>query len=120
MLKCIGKQNLIIIDHVVQEYLLTMTGHTDARRSLVFVLYTSVKTIKNCISKQNLMKIFHAVHDFRACSLKELNRPKFCSAKPRHRSAYQGLENVKIHKYIKFDPNIPHGSSVMSIFIKRA
>ena len=30
------------------------------------------------------------------------------------------VDNVKIHKYTKFEPNAPHGSRVMSIFTKRA
>ena len=34
--------------------------------------------------------------------------------------SYQLLDNVKIHKYTEFEPNIPCGSRVMSIFTKRA
>ena len=34
--------------------------------------------------------------------------------------SYQWLDNVKIHKYTKFEPNIPSGSRVMSFFTKRA
>ena len=36
-----------------------------------------------------------------------------------HRFAYQGLDNVKMYKYAKFDQNIPCGLTVMSIFTKR-
>ena len=36
------------------------------------------------------------------------------SAKPRHHFAYKWLDNIKINKYAKFDPNIPCGSIVMS------
>ena len=43
-------------------------------------------------------------------------RPNCCSVKPRHGLASQWLENVKMYKYAKFDPNIPFGSRVMSIF----
>ena len=40
---------------------------------------------------------------------KFLDRPKFCSAKPRHHFAYQWLDNVEMNKYAKFYPNIPCG-----------
>ena len=33
--------------------------------------------------------------------------------------SYHRLDNVKIHKCTKFQPNIPCGSRVMSFFIKR-
>ena len=36
-------------------------------------------------------------------------------AKPRHRFAYQWLDNIKINKFAKFNPNIPCGSRVISI-----
>ena len=49
-------------------------------------------------------------------SLKDLDRPKWCSSYPCHRFAYQWLDNIKINKYAKFDPNIQCGSWVMSIF----
>ena len=52
--------------------------------------------------KQNLMKIFHAVKDLLTFLLKELNGPKLCLVEPRHRSAFQRLENVKIHLYTKY------------------
>ena len=65
------------------------------------------KAFNNCISKQKLMKIVHAAKEFRAFSLKELSRPKLCSAKPRYRSAYQGLDNVRIHLYTKSETNVP-------------
>ena len=32
--------------------------------------------------------------------------------------AYQWLDNIKINKYAKFNPNIPYGSGVMSFFTK--
>ena len=38
--------------------------------------------------------------------LKYLDRPKWCSAKPRHCLAYQCLYSVKVNKYAHFDPNI--------------
>ena len=53
-------------------------------------------------------------------SLKELNRSKWCSAKPRYCFAWQWLNNVKVHKYAKFEANISWGSRVMSIFTKRS
>ena len=34
--------------------------------------------------------------------------------------SYKWLDNVKILKYTKFEPNIPSGSRVMSILTKRA
>ena len=37
-----------------------------------------------------------------------------------NRFAWQWSDNVKVHKYTKFDVNIPRGSRVMSIFTKRA
>ena len=37
-----------------------------------------------------------------------------------HFISYQWLDNVKIHKYTKFEPNVPCGSNVLSIFTKRA
>ena len=66
------------------------------------------------------MKVFDAVQEFKAFSLKELNWPNLCSVKPRYRSAYQRLDNVKIHLYQKFEPNIPQGSIVTNMFFKRA
>ena len=36
------------------------------------------------------------------------------SQQPRHRFAYEWLDNVKINKYVKFDPNIPCGSKVIN------
>ena len=41
---------------------------------------------------------------------------QWCSAKPRRRFGYQWLDNVTINKYAKYDPNIPCGLRVMSIF----
>ena len=38
---------------------------------------------------------------------------------PRHRFAYQWLDNVKTHKYAKFEPYAPRSSRGMSIFTKR-
>ena len=32
---------------------------------------------------------------------------KMMLANPRHHFAYQWLDNIKINKYAKFDPNIP-------------
>ena len=45
---------------------------------------------------------------------KRPDRPKWCSAKPRHRFAYQWLDNVKINKYAKPEPDKPWGSKVMT------
>ena len=59
-----------------------------------------------CISMQYLIKIYRAVQELWAFSLKDLDRLKWCSAKPHRRFAYQWLNNVKINKYAKFDPNI--------------
>ena len=72
------------------------------------------------ISIQNLNQIYHAVQEFLAFSPKELDWPKWCSVKLCHIFSYQWLDNVKIHKYTKFEPNIPCGSRLMSIFTKRA
>ena len=49
---------------------------------------------------QNLIKMYHAVQELRAFSLQDLGNP-------RHRFAYQWLDNDKINKYAKLDPNIP-------------
>ena len=50
-----------------------------------------------------------------------LDRPKWCSAKPHHHFANHWLiDNVKINNYAKFDLNIPCGSRVISIFIYSA
>ena len=43
---------------------------------------------------------------------------KWCSAKPRHRFALQWLDNVKVHKFTKYEVNIPRGSRVKSILTK--
>ena len=56
-------------------------------------------------SKQNLIKIYNAVQELRAFSLREFDRG---SVKPRHRFAYQWPYNVKIHKYTKFERNMPY------------
>ena len=74
----------------------------------------------NYISIQNLKQIYQAVQELWAFSIKELDRPNWCSVKPRHCFAYQWLGNVKLHKYTKFEANIPSGPRVMSIFNKRA
>ena len=60
---------------------------------------------------QNILAM--AVQGF---SLKDLDQSDRCSAKSRHRFAYQWLDNVKMYKKAKCDPNIPVGSRVMSIF----
>ena len=39
-----------------------------------------------------------------------------CYQQPRHHFAYQWLDNVKINKYAKFDPTLPCGSRVLSIY----
>ena len=62
------------------------------------------------------MKIYHVVQEFWAFSLKYLDRPKLMLGKPRHRFAYKWLDNIKINKYAKFDPNILYVSRVMRIF----
>ena len=97
-----------------------MCCSNDPRQSLVTVLHGSGWTMLKYISIQNLKWIYHGVQELWAFSLKELDRPKWCSTKPRHRFAWQWLDNVKIHKYTKFEANIPWGSRVMSIFTKRA
>ena len=92
---------------------LTTTCRTYPRQSHATVLHTSVSKILKCL--QNIIKIYCAVQELRAFSLKYRDRPNWCSAKPHHHFAYQWLENVKIDKYAKFDPNIPCSSRVMSI-----
>ena len=50
------------------------------------------------------------------------NRPRpvvLMLSKPRHRYAYQYLDNVELYKYAKFGKNIPYGSRVLSIFTNR-
>ena len=37
-------------------------------------------------------------------------------AKPSHQFAYQWLDNFKLNKYAKVDPNIPYGSNVINNF----
>ena len=44
---------------------------------------------------------------------------KVFSYKPRHRFAYQWMDNLKINKYAKFYHNIPCGSIVISIYNNR-
>ena len=95
---------------------LTTTCQIYPRQSYVTVLHTSFSTILKCISMYNLIKIYDAAEELWAFSLKYLDWPKRCSAKPRHRFAYQRLDNVKIDIYAKFDSIIPCGSRVMSIF----
>ena len=43
-----------------------------------------------------------------------------CSAKPRHRFAWQWIDNFKVYKYTKFEANISWGSRVVSIFTEKA
>ena len=136
-----------------------MCGSNDARQSLVTVLHGSGLKMLKYISIQNLKWIYHGVQELWSFSLKELDRPKWCSTKPchrfawqwldniqnlkwlylgvqelwafslkeldqpkwcsvkpRHRFAWRWLDNVKVHKYTKFEVNIPRGSRVMSIF----
>ena len=54
------------------------------------------------ISIQNLKWLYHGAQEIWAFSRKELDRPKWCSAKPHHRFAWQWLDNIKVHKYIPF------------------
>ena len=46
---------------------------------------------------QNLIKKYDAVQELWAFSLKDLYRPKWCSAEPCHHFAYQWLDNFKIN-----------------------
>ena len=58
-----------------------------------------------CISMQNLINLYLAVQDLGAILLKDLDWPKCCLVIPRHRFAYQRLDNVKMNmmnKYAKF------------------
>ena len=64
----------------------------------------------------NLIKMYHVVQELLAFSLTDHDQLDLCSAKPCHRFAYQYLDNVKMYKQAEFDPNIPSGSRVMSIF----
>ena len=72
--------------------------------ALSFSVYQCQDNVKLYIQAK-FDEIFHAVQEFRAFSLKELNRPKLCSVKPRHRSVFQRLDNFEIHLYTKFEPN---------------
>ena len=84
--------------------------------SLITTLHTCVSIMLKCISMQNLIKTYNAVQELWAFSLKDLNWPKWCSAKPRHPFAYQWLDNIRINKYAKFAPNIPYGSIVTCVW----
>ena len=106
MLKCKGKQNLIKIDHVVQELCaFSLTNHDRPHLScwvkpclcFVYQCQDNVKLYKQAKFDENIP----CSSRVRAFSLKELNHPKLCSVKPRYRSAYQRLENVKIHYIYK-------------------
>ena len=119
MLQCIGMQNFIKISMRFKSYKCfhykSSTGQNDARQSLVTVLHGNGWTILKYISIQNFKQIYHGVQELWAFSLQELDRPKWCSAKPRHRFAWQWMDNVKVH-YTKFEVNMLRGSRVMSIF----
>ena len=65
---------------------------------------------------QNLINIYRAVQELGAISLKDLDLQKRCLINPSHGFVYQWLDNVKINRYAKFDPNIPCGSRVIRIF----
>ena len=80
------------------------------RQSFVLVLQTSGQTMLKFITKQNMIKIYHVVQGLSAFLLTDHDKPKWCSAKPCHRFAYQCLGNAKC------DPNIPCKSKIMSIF----
>ena len=73
------------------------------------------------ISIQNLNQLYHTVRELWAFWLKELDQPKWCSRKPRRRFAYmyQSPFNVNIHKFTKFERNLPCGSRVMAISLKK-
>ena len=62
------------------------------------------------------VQAFQELWAFSLKELEQLEQPKWCSVKPRHRFAYHSLDYVKIHKYTKFEPNNPSGSRVMSVF----
>ena len=68
---------------------------------------------------QNLIEIYHVIQELWAFLLSDNDRPDWCSAKPcpskKDCYAYQCLDNVDIHTYVKFDQNIPCASRVMSI-----
>ena len=61
MLKCIGMQNLIKIDHVIQSYEHMATTHP--RQTLVTILHTSVSAMLKCIRMQNLIKTYGEVEE---------------------------------------------------------
>ena len=88
------------------------------RQTLIPGLNTSVSTMLKCISMQHSVKIYGVVHNLWTFSLKYLDWPKWCSANSRDHYAYQWLDNVKINKFAKYDPNIPCGSTIMRVFFK--
>ena len=131
MVKQINRLNLTQIYHAVKKlWTLLLTDHnwlmllSKPSSSKKAVTITSGKIMLICICIQNVIKICHVVQEWWAFSQSANRRMygwadgrlKWCSAKPRHHFAYQYLDNVKIDKYAIFNPNIPCGSWVMSIF----
>ena len=75
-------------------HLLTYTGRTNARQSLITVLRTSGQIMLKCISEQYLIKIYHVVQELCAFSFINHDGPHRCLVKPHLRFAYQCLDNV--------------------------
>ena len=64
----------------------------------------TVKTLNTCYTGtvesfcRYILETYHVVQELNAF-FTDLDRPDWCSAKPRHRFAYQCLDNVKMYKY---------------------
>ena len=83
----------------------------------VHFFHTSGWTILKYRSKQNWKKLYHAVQELLVFSPKKLKIMLGQAVSP---FSCQWLYNVNIHKYTKFEPNIPCNLRVMSIFTKIA
>ena len=52
------------------------------------------------------IKIYHAAQSCMSIFTERFGLTKMVVRNPRHRFAYQRLDNVTIKKYVKFDPNM--------------
>ena len=79
------------------------------RQNFVWFCKPVARQLLKCISKQNLIKLYFVVQELLAFSVTDHDRPDWCSAKPRHRFAYQCQGNVKMYKFMcaKVDQNMP-------------
>ena len=81
-----------------------------------FALFDIRNTNLKCIKQESFNENIPCGSRVMRISLTDHDWADWYSTKPRHRFAYQCLDNFKMYRYAKFDQNIPFDSRVMSIW----